>query len=279
LDVFDVRGVLAFSRTKLRGPVFILGCGRSGTTALGRALSNHPEVSYLNEPRELWATCYPETDIWSTKNVSRRGKLVLTAEDVRGEGSKRLQSMYEAQVRRTRRPVLVDKLPINNFRLEFLHVIFPGAQYLNIVRDGREVARSIEKMIENNKWYGAGSYKWELLVDFARRMRGIEDADELCTTNYERGLLEWSLSVGEVDRYFAARSRQQLLEVSYTDLVDDGAKTIERCLEFIGLSMHPAVEEHVATNIFRKSRRYTVDSFTEKELMIAGELLEKYRDC
>jgi hypothetical protein len=83
----------------------------------------------------------------------------------------------------------------------------------------------------------------------------------------------------EVDRYFAARSRQQLLEVSYTDLVDDGAKTIERCLEFIGLSMHPAVEEHVATNIFRKSRRYTVDSFTEKELMIAGELLEKYRDC
>jgi hypothetical protein len=88
-----------------------------------------PPGHVSQRPRDLWATCYPETDIWSTKNVSRRGKLVLTAEDVRGEGSKRLQSMYEAQVRRTRRPVLVDKLPINNFRLEFLHVIFPGAQY------------------------------------------------------------------------------------------------------------------------------------------------------
>ena len=42
-----------YSRLPLKGgqnPVFIIGCGRSGTTILGRTLAEHPRVKYLNEP-------------------------------------------------------------------------------------------------------------------------------------------------------------------------------------------------------------------------------------
>ena len=35
-------------------PVFIIGCGRSGTTILGKTLSNHPKIKYLNERRDLY---------------------------------------------------------------------------------------------------------------------------------------------------------------------------------------------------------------------------------
>ena len=35
-------------------PVFIIGCGRSGTTILGDTLSKHPKIEYLNERRDLW---------------------------------------------------------------------------------------------------------------------------------------------------------------------------------------------------------------------------------
>jgi hypothetical protein len=36
----------------LTRPVFIVGCGRSGTTILGEMLGRHPQLAYLNEPRQ-----------------------------------------------------------------------------------------------------------------------------------------------------------------------------------------------------------------------------------
>jgi hypothetical protein len=53
----------------LERPVFIIGCGRSGTTILGATLAQHQLVTYLNEPCHLWFSAYPETDIWDTEGV------------------------------------------------------------------------------------------------------------------------------------------------------------------------------------------------------------------
>jgi hypothetical protein len=36
-------------------PIFIVGCGGSGTTLLGELLAAHPAVRYLYEPYDLWA--------------------------------------------------------------------------------------------------------------------------------------------------------------------------------------------------------------------------------
>ena len=59
-------------------PVFIVGCGRSGTTALGEVLGRHPLLAYLNEPRDIWLY-EPRTDIWSAKAGARGGRLRLSA--------------------------------------------------------------------------------------------------------------------------------------------------------------------------------------------------------
>ena len=45
-------------------PVFSIGCGRSGTTILGNTLSQHPDIKYLNERRDVWHRAYPEFNIW-----------------------------------------------------------------------------------------------------------------------------------------------------------------------------------------------------------------------
>ena len=37
-------------------PVFIIGCGRSGTTILGRNVVKTSKIKYLNERRDLWHT-------------------------------------------------------------------------------------------------------------------------------------------------------------------------------------------------------------------------------
>ncbi|MBN1225030.1 MAG: sulfotransferase [Candidatus Aminicenantes bacterium] len=42
------------------------------------------------------------------------------------------------------KPVLIEKLPINNFRLNLILRIFPDARFIHIYRNGLEVARSMD---------------------------------------------------------------------------------------------------------------------------------------
>lgn len=45
-------------------PIFIVGCGRSGTTFLLEILGNYTDFVVLNEPREVWFSSLPEINIW-----------------------------------------------------------------------------------------------------------------------------------------------------------------------------------------------------------------------
>ena len=73
--------ILLMPVNRISRPVFIIGCGRSGTTILGETLSRHSKVTYLNERRDLWFSAYPETDIWTGKATARNGMLILTSEN------------------------------------------------------------------------------------------------------------------------------------------------------------------------------------------------------
>src|SRR5262245_51402655 len=142
-------------------PTFVIGCGRSGTTILGTSLSKHRSVTYLNEPRDLWFSAIPEADIWTSRAMGRRGKLSLTEADVDFTKSKRLSRAFRLETVISRRPVLVEKLPVNSFRLGLIDRIFPDARFIHIFRNGLEVANSIEKESKEGKWFGANAYKWE----------------------------------------------------------------------------------------------------------------------
>ena len=44
--------------------------------------------------------------------------------------------------------VVLEKLPINNFRLKFLKKSFPKAKFIYLTRNGLEVSKSIERRIQ-----------------------------------------------------------------------------------------------------------------------------------
>jgi hypothetical protein len=254
-------------------PIFIIGCGRSGTTIFGTALSKHSKVCYLNERRDLWSSAYPETDIWTEKATARNGKMVLTAADAEIRKSRKLRRLFLLETVKTQKPILVEKLPINNFRLQFIHSIFPDARFIHIFRNGLEVARSIEKLSEKGKWFVPNSYKWNQLVQLAKTGKDTATLPELCTSYFDKGLLEWRLSTETAVSFLKGLSEDCFLEISYDDLTGEPVNTIERVLSFIGIENEPPVTNFVRDSIARRTDKLGNIPLSEKARIIGGELL------
>ena len=260
-------------RFRLDRPVFITGCGRSGTSILGQALSFHPAVRYLREPRYLWQTWYPETDLGTAKAVSRNGRLVLDESDCRPEHNTRLRRFFYLETVLTGKKRLVEKLPENNFRLSFLHAIFPDAYFVHIMRNGIEVARSIERW--GSSWYGAGEYKWHELAALARKGDQHTDLPALCSTIFERGLLEWRLSLEAAAAFIKRTPEARYLETTYEALLTDPTSVLETIERFVGLEPSEEVHSFVRDNIGRRSLKLSSDHLTVNGRKLAGDMLEE----
>lgn len=259
----------------IKHPIFIIGCGRSGTTILGTALSKHRRVMYLNEPRGLWAAAYPQTDIWSPDPVSRNAKLVFSREDVERDKSDKLKRLFRFETIRHRRPVLIEKSPANNLRLEFVRGIFPDARFIHIFRNGLEVARSIEQLTSKGKWFGPGFYKWDRLVDYANGTSATSRLPSLCASAFEKGLLEWRLSTESAVRFLHGIPSEAFVEVNYEHFVGNPARVISRLLAFIGVGEDPGVNTFVTDEVSRRSSKANQTELTAKMRDLGGDLLPK----
>jgi len=254
-------------------PIFILGCGRSGTTIFGTALSKHRDICYLNEPRHLWFSAYPETDIWTPNASSRNGRLFLSESDADYKKSNKLSRLFRFETIINRKPVLIEKLPINDFRLQFIYRIFPDARFIHIYRNGLEVARSIEKANKNGDWFGENYYKWCKLVEYSSQREDVHDFPTLCTTDFNKGLFEWRLSTEAVVEFRSYLSDDSFFELNYRELIDHPGETMSQVLEFIGICNDPNVDEFISCNLVRKSRQIGLDEISEKEQILGGRLL------
>jgi hypothetical protein len=257
-------------------PVFIIGCGRSGTTILGTALSRHDKVTYLNEPRKLWSAVYPETDIWPGSPAGN-GKLVLGAADADAESSRRLARLFRFQTLRSGRPLLVEKLPVNSFRLPFVHAVFRDARFVYIARSGLEVARSIEKLCEAGRWYSRNPNKWNQLALLAATMSDTANLPAICTGNYEKGLLEWRLSTEIIEGFLDGVPADVWIRISYAELVDHQVDTILKVMAFLGVDTDEKVTAFVRENISRRSDKLVNQVLSETEKLIGGDYLLRTR--
>jgi Sulfotransferase family len=113
---------------RVHRPVFVIGAPRSGTTFLGGCVGRLPEVSYHLEPRLTKAAIsrvYHES--WSERRSSALFRLSYSSLILAGlHGGRRF----------------AEKTPENSFVVPFLAATFPGAQFVHIIRDGRDAAVS-----------------------------------------------------------------------------------------------------------------------------------------
>ncbi len=227
-------------------PVFIVGTGRSGTTALGVVLSMHPEVGFLNEPKALWHRVHPGEDLIGSYS---RGPAHyrLGAEEVTEQVRRDAHRMFGAYLGLTGARRLIDKYPELLFRIPFVRAIFPDARFLLLVRNGWDTCRSIEEWSRrlggdrdgvSHDWWGVDRRKWRLLQELvATEPLLAAHAEELArvTDHREMAAVEWVVAMQEGRRQLAA-DPARVLRVRYEDLASaDPVPALREVLRFCEL--------------------------------------------
>ncbi len=117
---------LTYNRHKLEHPpVFIVGCGHSGTSLLLAILGSHSQICAIPEETRI-AYSY----ITNTPVVSREAGQLVRYFD--------LLTISENKKR------WVEKTPKHIYSISLLRNLFPGCKFIIILRDGRDAACSIE---------------------------------------------------------------------------------------------------------------------------------------
>jgi hypothetical protein len=153
--------------------------------------------------------------------------------------------------------------------------VFPDALFVHLLRNGLEVARSIERMPEESLWYGHDDYKWKLLVDYAQAHERYRELHGLCDTTRRRGLLEWRMSVETAIDCLEDLPADRHFSVTYGELLDTPVDVIRRIEEFVGLAPSEAVHTFAEANLQRRSPVIEVTSLSDDEELLAGDLMRR----
>lgn len=188
-------------------PIFIVGCQRSGTTLLRLMLDSHPNISCGPETRFLQDFAKLTSESWDRLSLYGFPKSYWL--DKSAEFFDSFQTEYAKSRGKTR---WADKTPRYALSLGYINEVFPTAQIVHIIRDGRDVVAS-----HRDRWGYWSAVKavekWPRYIRTARRV-GARLPD---------------------DRY---------IEIRYEDLVLATEASLRRLLQYLGEPWDDAVLHH-----------------------------------
>jgi len=213
-------------------PVFVIGCPRSGTTMLQLMLHSHPRLAVPPETRFVLPAYYRRRVFGDLRVAARRRSLAewiandrstkfrelkidkvdFVRQAMQGPGT--LGSVIGTALRmyadRFDKPRWGDKRPSYIKHTDILLRLFPDAQFIHLIRDGRDCVASLKEM----PWYTADSFhavaNWAEAMDAGARLR--------------RALPE--------DTYY---------ELRYEDLTDDPETELKKLCVFLDEDFSPAM--------------------------------------
>jgi hypothetical protein len=217
---------------ELSRPIIVVGYPRSGTTMLQLMLHAHPRIAIPPETRFV-LTAYENRrtfgDLGDRQRREALGRWIVSRPETKfadlgldpeatiaritaGPATlgAALGTIFQAYAGRFDKPRWGDKRPAYLQNLDVILRLFPNAQIINIVRDGRDCVASLKEMTWHRRGLHATIAAWARAVDDARR---------------------------------AARNlpRDQWHQLRYEDLVADPATELIRLCAFLGEDYDPAM--------------------------------------
>lgn len=249
--------------------VFLVGAGRSGTTLLYKLLALHPQVRVITNydvraswmpvgtmlrllrpfpglKKALWfdaeGSAYFEHGLRRLIPLPAEGEplyakcgmpLVPDESDTPPEMIAGLRREFAALLRSGGGSVLLTKRTANNRRLHWLRDAFPDARFINLMRDGRDVAYSLSQV----KWWPLHSVWWAGKKPQDLQAEGW-DPLQICARN-------WVEDVTSVEKGLSGLDPERRLDLRYEDLVQDCEGILDRVWDFMGLEKSPSLDRAV----------------------------------
>lgn len=241
---FDLAAAIIkpFNRKQLRieseqlscKPFFLVGSGRNGSTLMASVLSKHKDLFVAPEQFALpyaimrfqlsgcksWPSTTAELDKifkdsrrttgWDLSNYQPKGNYRSLAEYV----DHLYRNLSGPDIQRWG-----DKTPLNTYFLPRIVQLYPDADYIFLIRDGRDVVSSLLQMMRGNK----ATRDW--------------NSDQLV----ERACALWNDSIAAWDWLSSQVSPKQRLMVRYEDFVSDTDGTATSMQKFLGVNPDPSV--------------------------------------
>jgi hypothetical protein len=270
---------------------FLVGAGRSGTTLLYKLLCLHPQIAYisnyenrfgwfpdgiagravagkLDEKLRAWfdkGNAYFIDRPWLKKifPTPHEGESVFGACGIPlfptpdylpdATAAACLRRRFDQIRRRSGASVFLSKRTANNRRIRQLSAIFPGARYVHLVRDGREVAQSLSTV----EWWDEHTVWWDGRTPLEMERAG-EARLAICARNWVREVQELRVQLAPVDR-------SQLLVLRFEELLRDPLHHLERVVSFLGVDFPAGYRSAIETLGLRPVRaRWASDWDTDQ---------------
>lgn len=186
------------------GPIFIVGCWRSGTTLLRDLLRSHPNLAFGLESEFIpWVTARhgDPTDVRTARRLgqdicrrlaAQNYPVDLTAADFDHcrSAAQAVALPFERFAEQVGKPRWGDKTPFYVEHIDQIHELFPTAKFLHIVRDGRDCALSIrERPFGPNTIFHAARI-WRRYVQKGRQARRRLGPEVVHEVRFERLVAE-----------------------------------------------------------------------------------------
>jgi hypothetical protein len=267
-------------------PIFIVGCGRSGTTIFNNTLSWHKDLAWISNYSNRLYPAFPASALsckfYRSKLAKRLlGKLLprpvegynlwnwchpvvnspndppLIDIDVSEESLSRCRILVNDHLRFSCKKRFVNKNTRNSRRIRYLNKVFPDALFIHILRDGRAVVASLL----NVKWHKSHRL-WitdesESTMPINNISKPLQMAAKLWQREVERILEDKNYLDG--DRF---------LQIKYEDFVSTPILTMMEVCEFCNLDWSAEFEQYInSINLknmnYRFNKRLTRDQITK----------------
>lgn len=249
---------------QIEKPIFIIGCGRSGTTIFYNLLAGHgslgwfssymvryPKLPYLARLNNLYQVPFLVNKYkkkkWFPKPVEAfsfwdlfhhcenpSASPPLTELDVADADTQTMHKYISDTLHFSNRKRFVNKNTRNTRRMRYLHAIFPDALFIHVIRDGRACVNSfmnVDWWSTLSLWIADGKTPAEL------EQEGLNSAVIAARL--------WKLEVERVLHDKEYIPADQYIEIRYENLTKHPYEEMKRILEYCRLPWNEHFQSHI----------------------------------